>query len=128
TLHALREPGGVPLHLHRHDGDHGGGGREGHAGRPGGGRGALHGAARGAAGRHLLAVADAALRNFVGGRAVLHARGDRAGPARARPGAPAPLESVVTPGAHDLTVRFGGVAALAGVSFTVAAGTVTSLI
>ena len=30
--------------------------------------------------------------------------------------------------AHDLTVRFGGVAALAGVSFTVAAGTVTSLI
>lgn len=30
--------------------------------------------------------------------------------------------------ARDLTVRFGGVAALAGVSFTVAAGTVTSLI
>ena len=30
--------------------------------------------------------------------------------------------------AHDLTVRFGGVAALAGVSFTVAPGTVTSLI
>ena len=30
--------------------------------------------------------------------------------------------------AHDLTGRFGGVAALAGVSFTVAPGTVTSLI
>ena len=30
--------------------------------------------------------------------------------------------------AHDLTVRFGGVAALAGVSFTVSPGTVTSLI
>ena len=30
--------------------------------------------------------------------------------------------------ARDLTVRFGGVAALAGVSFTVAPGTVTSLI
>ncbi|HEX5529796.1 MAG TPA: ATP-binding cassette domain-containing protein, partial [Methylomirabilota bacterium] len=30
--------------------------------------------------------------------------------------------------AHDLTVRFGGVAALAGVSFAVAPGTVTSLI
>jgi branched-chain amino acid transport system ATP-binding protein len=34
----------------------------------------------------------------------------------------------VTLEARDLTVRFGGVAALAGVSFTVAAGTVTSLI
>src|SRR4029077_8466661 len=128
TLHALREPGGVPLHLHRHDGDHGGGGREGHAGRPHRGRGALHGVAGGAPGRHLLAVADAALRNLAGGRAVLHARGDRAGPARARPGRPAPLEPVVTLEAHDLTVRFGGVPPLAGVSFTGAAGTVTSLI
>jgi branched-chain amino acid transport system ATP-binding protein len=35
---------------------------------------------------------------------------------------------VTTLEARDLTVRFGGVAALAGVSFTVAAGTVTSLI
>jgi len=34
----------------------------------------------------------------------------------------------VTLEAHDLTVRFGGVAALSGVSFTVAPGTVTSLI
>lgn len=34
----------------------------------------------------------------------------------------------MTLAAHDLTVRFGGVAALAGVSFTVASGTVTSLI
>jgi len=34
----------------------------------------------------------------------------------------------VTVEAHDLTVRFDRVAALAGVSFTVAAGTVTSLI
>src|SRR4029077_20630211 len=42
--------------------------------------------------------------------------------------APAPLERLVTLEARDLTVRFGGVAALAGVSFTVAPGTVTSLI
>jgi branched-chain amino acid transport system ATP-binding protein len=38
------------------------------------------------------------------------------------------LENVVTLEARDLTVRFGGVAALAGVSFAVAPGTVTSLI
>ena len=54
--------------------------------------------------------------------AVLHAAGHRAGPARRRPGRPAPLEPVVILEAHDLTVRFGGVAALAGVSFAVAPG------
>jgi branched-chain amino acid transport system ATP-binding protein len=38
------------------------------------------------------------------------------------------VADVVILEAHDLTVRFGGVAALAGVSFRVAPGTVTSLI
>jgi branched-chain amino acid transport system ATP-binding protein len=38
------------------------------------------------------------------------------------------MADVVTLEARDLTVRFGGVVALAGVSFTVAPGTVTSLI
>jgi branched-chain amino acid transport system ATP-binding protein len=38
------------------------------------------------------------------------------------------VAAVVTLEARDLTVRFGGVAALAGVSFAVAPGTVTSLI
>ncbi|HEX7785085.1 MAG TPA: ATP-binding cassette domain-containing protein, partial [Methylomirabilota bacterium] len=38
------------------------------------------------------------------------------------------MEDLVTLEARDLTVRFGGVAALAGVSFRVAPGTVTSLI
>ncbi len=81
ALHALRQPGGVPLHLHGHDGDHGGGGREGHAGRARGRRGALHGAAGGAAGADLVPVADAALRRPAGRGAVLHAGGDRPSPA-----------------------------------------------
>ena len=38
------------------------------------------------------------------------------------------MDGVVTLEVRDLTVRFGGVAALGGVSFAVAPGTVTSLI
>src|SRR4030095_14299414 len=124
ALHALREPRGVPVHLHGDHGHHGGRGREGDAGRARGRAGVLHGGAVAAERRNAVAVADAALRRAPARRALLHARRHRAdlsgGPAHAA----TPLENFVTLEARDVTVRFGGVAALAGVSFTVAAGTV----
>ena len=113
ALHALREPGGLPVHLHRHDGDHGGGGREGHAGRPRGGRGALHGAAR----RRCAPPPPGS------GRCCSTAscwcaccsscpRGSCRPCAGSAAAARRTLAAVVTLEAHDLTVRFGGVAAL----------------
>src|SRR5262249_36577542 len=124
-LHPLRQPGGVLVHLHGDHGDHGRRGREGHARRSHRGRGALHGAARGAPGRDLLAVADAAVRHPARGRALLHARGRGAGGAR-RGGAT--RGTTATPEGPGPPVGLGGGAALAGVSFEVAPGTVTSLI
>src|SRR5207247_2556440 len=61
-LHALRKPGGLPVQLHGDDGDHGRGRRQGHARRAPRGRADVHGAARGAARRGVVAVADARLR------------------------------------------------------------------
>src|SRR5262249_20732140 len=116
-------------------------GREGHACGPDRRRGDLHGAARGAAGADVVAVADAALRRAADRRAVLPAARHRAGAPRVegRPGMRAssvsaasdpivPSDAAPVLAVQDLAVRFGGVAALADVSFDVARATVTSLI
>ena len=80
-----------------------------------------------------MAVADARLRHPPRARALLHAPGHRAdaphGVAAARVSAGAArVSGEPALEVHDLAVRFGGVAALGGVSFAVQPGTVTSLI
>src|SRR5207248_4998026 len=126
-LRQIRQPGGLPVHVHGHDGDHGRRRGEGHAGGARRRRRDLHRAAGGVARAGVLAVADAALRHFARPRAVLPAAGHRPvaahGLAEARVSAePSALE------VHDLAVRFGGVTALGGVTFAVRPATVTSLI
>src|SRR5213076_2947402 len=94
-----------------------------HARRAARGRADLHGAARGAARRGVVAVADARLR-----RPAHPAR--RLPPARHRPRdrRVARAAGTLTLAVRDLAVSFGGVAALAGVSFDVHPGTITSVI
>src|SRR5439155_213246 len=120
-LHALREPRGLPLHLHGDDGHHGRRGGQGHARRAARGRGALHGAARGAARGDLVAVADARVRRPARPARVLPAP-------RHRPGAHGGPSALLMLAVRDVAVRFGGVAALDGVSFEVRPGTITSVI
>src|SRR4029077_2238685 len=103
--------------LHGHDGHHGGGGRQGHAARPGRGGPALHRAAGSAARGDGLAVADARLRCAADPSGVLSSARNRSD-----------RSVVATLSVEDLAVEFGGVAALAGVSFDVRPGTITSLI
>src|SRR5262249_4969646 len=80
------------------------------------------GAARG----HVVAVADARLRGRARPDPLLPAPRRGAGGPR-RPGA-AYGPGAVSLDLRDVTVRFGGVSALAGVSFSVAPDAVTSLI
>src|SRR5262249_53169628 len=121
-LHALRGPRGVPLHLHGHDGHHGGRRRQGHARRAAGRRRALHRAPGGVARRRVVAVADAGLRRTPGSPRALPASRHRAPTRRVVP-PPAVMLAV-----RDLAVRFGGVTALESVSFEVQPGSITSVI
>src|SRR5207247_9632269 len=75
------------------------------------------------AGGGVVAVADARLRRAPGPAGVLP-------PARHRSGARrvARAERALTLSVRDLAVRFGGVAALAGVSFDVHPGTIPGVI
>src|SRR5262249_35380524 len=116
ALHALRQSRGLSLHVHRHDGHHGGRRWERHPGRPTHRRRAVHGSPRSPARGHVVAVAAARLRSHSRLARVLPAAWDRA------------HVFPLTLSVRDLTVRFGGVAALGGVSFDVEPGSITSLI
>src|SRR5262249_35791150 len=121
--HPLRQPGGVPVHLHGHDGDHGRGWGQRHPGRSRRGRSRVHDPARSAPRGRVLAVADADLRRPARAVDLLPAPRHRA-----RPGRVARATSPVSLAVRGLAVHFGGVAALDGVSFAVHPGTITSLI
>src|SRR6185503_1894077 len=119
ALRAHRRPGCLPLHLHRDHGDHGGHRRQGHARRAGGRRAPLRLAARRPArdGDRARGAMDR-LRGADGARGVLPAARDRAGGATAM----ALLEI------RNLSVRFGGLAAITDLSMEVREGEVLSLI
>ena len=145
ALHHLSLARALRLPEHRHHGRHGRGGRAGHGARPRGGRARLHLRARAAADGGLLP--HAALRRHPAPRGHVHAAGAscstsagsslRARPPPAEPGdrqrrrsrrarpraAPGPALAV-----RDVTVRFGGLAAVEGLSLDLGRGEILALI